>query len=77
MKYNPNHSWGEDDYYGFSFDAGVKLGHKHDYALVHQVNTTNLYFVRKDLVNWQNDFGVTYNSSKYHKHTPNKEWIEV
>lgn len=77
MKYNPNHSWGENDYYGFSFEAGKKLGHKHDYAVVHQVNTTNMYFIRKDLINWQNEFGVTYDPNPYHAHLPNGEWINI
>ena len=49
MKYNPTHIWKADDYYGFSFEAGKKLGHKFDYTVVFQLNSTNMYFVRKDL----------------------------
>lgn len=77
MKYNPEHTWKENDYYGFSFEAGKKLGHKHDYTVVHQVNSTNMYLIRKDLINWQDDFGVTYSPSPYHAHLPNGEWVNI
>lgn len=77
MRYNPNHTWGNNDYYGFSFDAGKKLGHEFDYTVVHQIHSTNMYLIRKDLLNWQNDFGVTFNQNQYHAHLPNKEWVNV
>lgn len=77
MKYNPNHSWGENDYYGFSFEAGRKLGHKFDYAVVFQIHSTNMYFIRKDLVDWQDDFGIVYKRVQYHGHSPNREWVNV
>jgi len=77
MKYNPKHTWENNDYYGFSFEAGKKLGHEFYYAVVHQVNSTNMYFVRKDLLDWQDDFGVTYTPHQYHGHSPNREWVDV
>lgn len=77
IKYNPNHVWANNDYYGFSFEAGKKLGHKHDYTVIHQVNSTNMYFIRKDLIGWADDFGVTYEQNQYHAHAPNQEWIEI
>jgi len=77
IKYNPNHTWQNNDYYGFSFDAGVKLGHKHNYTVIHQVNSTNIYFIRKDLVNWADDFGVSYIPNQYHANFPNGEWVNI
>jgi len=77
IKYNPKHIWGNNDYYGFSFDAGVKLGNEFDYTAVFQIHSTNMYFIRKDLINWQNDFGITYKPFQYHAHIPNKEWVNI
>jgi len=77
IKYNPTHNWGEDDYYGFSFKAGKKLGEEYDYSVVFQLHSTNMYFIRKDLIDWQQDFGVTYEKSQYHKHSKNREWITI
>lgn len=74
MKYNPDHSWGENDYYGASFEAFKQLCNKHGYTLVHQVATTNQIFIREDLVP-QADYGVTYKRNQYHAHSPNREWL--
>jgi hypothetical protein len=77
MRYNPTHSWGENDYYGFSFEAGKKLGHEYDYAVVFQLHSTNMYFVRKDLVDWQDNFNVSYIPNQYHAHAKNREWVNI
>ena len=73
MKYNPNHAWGENDYYGASFDAFNILCTNHGYTLVHQIATTNMIFIRQDLVPFAN-YGVTYEKNQYHAHSPNREW---
>jgi hypothetical protein len=77
MKYNPNHNWGNNDYYGFSFEAGKKLGHEFDYSVVFQLHSTNMYYVRKDLIDWQDDFGISYIPTQYHAHSQNREWVNV
>jgi hypothetical protein len=77
MKYNPTHTWGENDYYGFSFEAGKKLGHEFDYSVVFQLHSTNMYFIRKDLVDWQDDFSVNYIPTQYHAHSQNREWVNI
>ena len=75
MKYNPNHSWGENDYYGGSFEAFKVLANKFNYTLVHQTATTNMIFIDGNIV--QNfDYGVTYQQNQYHAHSPNREWVE-
>lgn len=75
IKYNPNHSWGENDYYGGSFEAFKVLAKKFGYTLVYQVATTNMIFVRGDIVP-EFDYGITYQPNQYHAHSPNREWIE-
>lgn len=77
IKYNPTHTWQQNDYYGFSFEAGKKLAEAFDYAIVFQLHSTNMYLIRKDLVNWQSDFGITYKPSPYHAHATGKDWVVV
>jgi len=76
MKYNPNHTWGENDYYGASFEAFRHLLRAFGYTLVHQVATTNMLFIREDIVP-QADYGVSYVRNQYHGHSPNREWIFI
>ncbi len=81
MKYNPSHSWQNNDYYGASFESFKDLlkGDSENgiigYTLVHQIATTNMIFIREDLVP-QFDYGVSYIKNQYHAHAPNKEWIK-
>lgn len=77
IKYNPDHVWGENDYYGASFEALKKLGQEKGYCLVHQLGSTNLFFVRQDILGGYQDFEITYEPMQYHKHTEEGEWIEV
>lgn len=75
IKYNSIHSWGENDYYGGSFEAFKVLFNKFNYTLVHQVATTNMISVRGDIVpNF--DYGVSYQQNQYHAHSPNREWVQ-
>lgn len=79
MKYNANHTWGHNDYYGASFESFKELlkGNKDKnvigYTLVHQISTTNMLFIREDIVP-QQDYNITYTKNQYHPHAPNGEW---
>jgi hypothetical protein len=75
IKYNPSHNWGENDYYGGSFEAFKVLCKKFGYTLVHQTATTNMIFISSDIVP-DFDYGVTYQQNQYHAHSPNREWVE-
>jgi len=76
IKYNPTHKWGNNDYYGFSFDAGKKLATQHGYTLVCQSELTNMVFVRSDIVP-DTGYGVNYKPMQYHAHTDQGEWVNV
>lgn len=76
MKYNPSHSWGENDYYGASFKAFKMLLNQAGYTLVHQIATTNMIFVREDIVP-QFDYGVSYVRNQYHAHSMDREWVYI
>jgi hypothetical protein len=48
--YNSNHVWGNNDYYGFSFAAGLKLAKKYGYTCIFQNVSLNMYFVKNELL---------------------------
>lgn len=76
MEYNANHTWGNDDYYGASFEAFKRLGNAHGYATIFSYASTNIYLLRKDLLcEPEKDWGVTYQPMQYHAHNPNGRWI--
>jgi len=77
IKYNPKHTWGNNDYYGASFEALKKLGKAKGYSLVKELLSTNLFFVRNDIIGGYKDFGITYERKQYHPHQPMGEWVMI
>lgn len=76
IAYNPHHTWNNDDYYGFSFEAGKQLASKHGYKVVFSNDNLNMYFVRAELFNDTNiEIPVTYQKTNYHPHNSTGEWI--
>lgn len=76
MEYNENHTWGNDDYYGASFDAFKHLGLLHGYSTIFSYASTNIYLIRKDLLSEPDkDWNVSYIPMQYHAHNPNGRWI--
>lgn len=73
IKYNPNHEWAGDDYYGFSFEAGKKLAEKHGYEIIFNVANMNLIMVRKDLINVSVP-PVTYKQDNFFKESNREDW---
>lgn len=87
IEYNPDHVWQENDYYGFSFAAGLKLAEKHQYTCIFQNADLNMYFVCNkvlaeslgvDIEQVQNHVPpVTYNVQHYHPSSNRTDWITV
>jgi hypothetical protein len=78
IKYNPNHTWNNDDYYGFSFSAGLKLAESIGYKIVFQNDALNLYMVRKDLLsNPESSINLNFQHNPYHPHNPIGIWENV
>lgn len=76
MEYNEAHTWGNDDYYGASFEAFKALGELSGYSTIFSYASTNIYLLRKDLLSEpEKDWGVTYIPQQYHAHNPNGKWI--
>lgn len=78
IKYNPDHIWNSDDYYGFSFDAAFVLARETGYKIVHENSALNIYMVRQDLLDDPNiSIDVPFHHSQYHRHTPSGVWETV
>lgn len=84
IQYDPNHVWNNDDYYGFSFLAGIKMFEKHGYTCVHQNDNLNMYFVHNEPLakSLQMDASmikqvvpaVKYEKTHYHPASPKTTW---
>lgn len=74
IKYNPDHEWAGDDYYGFSFEAGKKLSDKYGYEIIFNVANMNLIMVKKDLIDGLYVPPVTYEHVKFFKESNRIDW---
>lgn len=78
IKYNPEHRWNNDDYYGFSFAAGKKLAERHGYRVVFQNDALNMYLVRRSLLaDPDAPDVVSYVRNQYHPHNATGEWVTI
>ena len=87
IAYNPKHTWNEDDYYGFSFKAGLILAEKYGYVCVHQNDNLNMYFIEKnklaeslkvDVSEVHNHIPkVDYQVTHYHPKSNRTEWVDI
>jgi len=77
IAYNPDHVWAGDTYYGFTFQAGVKLAEEHGYKVIYQIANMNMIMVRKDLIEGLTVPPVTYTKSEYFKMSERTDWIMI
>lgn len=77
ITYNPNHEWAGDSYYGFTFDAGVKLAEKHGYKVIFQIADMNIIMVRKDLIEGLYVPPVTFKQSTFFKMSDRTDWVMI
>lgn len=77
IKYNPDHVWVGDSYYGFTFDAGVKLAEKHGYKVIFQIADMNMIMVREDLIKGLYIPPVTYKQSDYFTLSERTDWVWI
>ena len=88
IKYNAEHTWENDDYYGFSFSAGCKMAEKYGYTCIFQNDNINMYFVKKSLLASKSNMldlnaplyinvpKVTYSIMHGHKKSVKNDWVE-
>lgn len=73
IAYDENHRWSDDDYYGFSFLAGTRMAEKYGYVCVHENDSLNMYFVRKEFLEVVPN--ITYKPTNYHRKSHKNNWI--
>lgn len=88
IQYNPEHTWNNDDYYGFSFLAGMKMAYKHGYTCIFQNDNLNMYFVENNVLAQsliQDDYNdsviryipsPSYYVSQYHPKSNKTTWVD-
>ena len=77
IKYNPDHVWQGDSYYGFTFEAGKKLAEKHGYKVIFQIADMNMIMVRADLIEGLTIPEVTYKQNDYFKLSDRTDWVWI
>lgn len=85
IRYNPTHTWGNDDFYGFSFQAGLKLAKKFGYTCIHQNDNLNMYLVKNEILVESLNIPtyeltmhvpkVDYTQTRYHPVSNKTDWI--
>jgi hypothetical protein len=75
IKYNPDHVWAGDDYYGFSFEAGIKLAERFGYKVIFQVADMNMFMVRADLVDGLYIPPVTFKQNDFFQKSNRTDWV--
>ncbi len=84
IAYNPEHTWNNDDFYGFSFAAGVKMGKKNGYTCIFQNDNLNMYFVENNILAESLGISVeeiaqlpkvTYSVTNYHPKSVKNDWV--
>lgn len=77
IKYNPDHAWAGDSYYGFTFEAGKKLAEKHGYKVIFQVADINMFMVRADLIEGLEIPEVTFKQNDFFKLSDRTDWVMI
>jgi hypothetical protein len=87
IKYDASHTWNNDNYYGFSFMAGINLAIRHDYICIFQNDNLNMYFVSKDKLSKSLNLDgdslfdalpiVNTNVTHYHPPSNKTSWVIV
>lgn len=77
IKYNPDHVWAGDSYYGFTFEAGVKLAEKHGYKVIFQIADMNMIMVRADLIDGLTIPPVTFKQNDFFKLSERTDWVFI
>lgn len=78
IKYNPDHYWKNNDYYGASFEAFKRLARSRGYTVVFQNDNLNIYLVNDSKMEYpQKDWNISYTAIQYHPHFQNGDWITL
>lgn len=84
IQYDANHSWNNDNFYGFSFKAGLVMADKFGYKCIFQNDNLNMYFVENEVLAQSLGIEVSdleylntpsYVPTHYHPQSNRTEWV--
>lgn len=75
IEYDPKFIFKADDYYGYTYGAGLKLAKEFGYTIIFQSSNLNLYYLRNDLVTAEPDFNIEM--FRHWNKVSNKKWITI
>ena len=75
IRYNPEHTWNNDNFYGFSFAAGLKLAERYGYTCVFQNDNLNMYFVHNSHLAGIEVPQVSFQVTHYHVPSTKNDWV--
>jgi hypothetical protein len=73
IKYDSEFSWGGDDYFGFTLEAGEKLAKNNGYNLVCQNADMNIFLLRNDVI-MESMGNKKYKQSDYFRKSDRNDW---
>ena len=68
-------SWAGDDYFGYTMEAGRKLGEQHGYTIVFQNDDNYVYYLKNEFVNEKPIVNYTHNDTLRKSHKTS--WVEI
>lgn len=77
IRYDKDHIWQGDSYYGFTFAAGDKLAELHGYKVIFQIADMNMIMVRADLIEGLEIPPVTFKQNDFFKLSDRTDWIKI
>lgn len=76
LAYEDGYTWDNTHKYGYSFSAGKKLLEEHGYRIIYNLRDTNLFAVKKELIDGVDFPEVTAKQNLYHPVNFNAVWIK-
>lgn len=77
LEYEDGYTWDKTNKYGYSFAAGKKLLEQHGYEIIYNLHDTNIFAVKKELVEGIDFVPVIAQKNIYHPINSNAKWIGV
>lgn len=74
LLYEDGYTWDYTNKYGYSFAAGKKLLEKHGYKIIYNLHDTNIFAVKKELVEGIEFIPVTAKRNMYHPVNTKAQW---
>lgn len=76
LAYEDGYTWDNTNKYGYSFAAGKKLLAENGYVIIHNLHDTNIFAIKKELIDGIDFTEVTAKQNVYHPINSTAVWIK-